>query len=62
MTIPGVGTIADSAGGTFTVNAQAAQVYYSAQGTAAGNRTFGTHSITLFYTIGSRITNMIFWT
>lgn len=39
---PGVGTIVDSAGGTLTVNAQAAQIYYSAQGTAAGNRTIAT--------------------
>lgn len=39
---PGVGTITDSAGGTFTVNAQAANIYYSVQGTAAGNRTINT--------------------
>ncbi len=39
---PGVGTIADSAGGTLTVNAQAGQIFYSAQGTSAGNRTIGT--------------------
>jgi len=36
---PGIGTVADSAGGTLTVNAQAGQVFYSAQGTAAGSRT-----------------------
>lgn len=39
---PASGTIADSAGGTLTVNAQAGQVFYSAFGTAAGNRTIGT--------------------
>lgn len=36
---PGVGTLTDSAGGTLTVNAQAGQVFYSAMGTSAGNRT-----------------------
>lgn len=36
---PGVGSVADVASGTLTVNAQAGQVYYSVQGTAAGNRT-----------------------
>lgn len=39
---PQYGTITDTAGGTFAVNAQAAQIYYSAQGTAAGNRTLST--------------------
>lgn len=39
---PGIGTVADAAGGTLTVNAQAAQIYYSVMGTAAGNRTVGT--------------------
>lgn len=39
---PAEGTVADAAGGTLTVNAQAAQIYYCAMGTAAGNRTIGT--------------------
>lgn len=39
---PAVGTITDSAGGTFTVDAGSSQIYYSAMGTAAGNRTLGT--------------------
>jgi len=39
---PGVGTITDSAGGTLTVNAQQGNIFYSVQGTAAGNRTIGT--------------------
>lgn len=39
---PDIGTITDSAGGTLTVNAQAGQIYYSAMGTSAGNRTIGT--------------------
>ena len=41
---PAEGTISDSAGGTFTVDARAAQIYYSVMGTAAGNRTIGTPS------------------
>lgn len=36
---PGIGTITDVAGGTLTINAQQGQVFYSAMGTAAGNRT-----------------------
>ncbi len=39
---PSEGTITDSAGGTFTVDARASQIYYSVMGTAAGNRTLGT--------------------
>ncbi len=39
---PGIGSVADAAGGTLTVNAQQGQVYYSVMGTAAGNRTIGT--------------------
>lgn len=41
---PSVGTITDSAGGTFTVDARASQIYYCVLGTAAGNRTLGTPS------------------
>lgn len=40
--VPTGGSLTDSASGTHTVNAQAAQVYYSVMGTAAGNRTIGT--------------------
>lgn len=39
---PAEGTITDSAGGTFTVDARAAQIYYCVLGTAAGNRTIAT--------------------
>lgn len=39
---PSVGTLTDTAGGTLTANAQASQIFYSALGTAAGNRTIGT--------------------
>lgn len=39
---PTVGTASDSAGGTITVNAQAAQLWEINCGTAAGNRTIGT--------------------
>ncbi len=39
---PAEGTLVDSAGGTLTADARAAQIYYSVQGTAAGNRTLGT--------------------
>ena len=39
---PSVGTLTDSAGGTLTANAQASQIFYSAMGTTAGNRTIGT--------------------
>lgn len=39
---PSVGTLTDSAGGTLTANAQASQIFYSAMGTSAGNRTIGT--------------------
>lgn len=39
---PSAGSFADSAGGTFTVNAATAQIYFSAHGTAAGNRTIAT--------------------
>lgn len=41
---PQVGTIVDAAGGTYAVNAQANQIYYSVMGTSAGNRTIGTPS------------------
>lgn len=40
--VPSGGSLTDSAGGTWTVNAQANQVYYSVLGTAAGNRTIAT--------------------
>lgn len=40
--VPTTGTIVDVAGGTYTVNAQSAQIFYSVMGTAAGNRTIGT--------------------
>ncbi len=39
---PSEGSLTDSAGGTLTANAQAAQIYYCVLGTAAGNRTIGT--------------------
>lgn len=39
---PTMGTIADSPSGTFTPNAQAAQIHEITLGTTAGNRTFGT--------------------
>ncbi len=39
---PGVGTITDVAGGTLTVNAQTGNIFYSALGTSAGNRTIAT--------------------
>lgn len=38
---PGVGTITDTVG-TLVVNAQQGNVFYSVQGTSAGNRTIGT--------------------
>lgn len=40
--VPTVGTIADSAGGTLTANAQAYQLVAITLGTSAGNRTLGT--------------------
>lgn len=40
--VPTAGSLVDTAGTTHTVNAQAAQIYYSVMGTAAGNRTIGT--------------------
>lgn len=40
--VPTAGSLTDTAGGTHIVNAQAAQIYYSAMGTAAGNRTIET--------------------
>ena len=40
--VPTVGTIADSAAGTLTANAQAYQLVSVTLGTAAGNRTLGT--------------------
>ena len=39
---PGVGSITDAAGGTLTANAQLGNIFYTALGTAAGNRTIGT--------------------
>lgn len=39
---PNSGSLTDSAGGTFQVNAATAQIYYSVMGTAAGNRTITT--------------------
>lgn len=39
---PTVGTASDSAGGTITVNSQAAQLWEVNMGTAGGNRTIGT--------------------
>lgn len=39
---PVKGTVADSAGGTLTVDARAAQIYFCTMGTAAGNRTIAT--------------------
>lgn len=39
---PNAGSLTDSAGGTFTVNAATAQVYFSVMGTNAGNRTLNT--------------------
>lgn len=40
--LPAQGSLTDSAGGTLTADARAAQIYYSVMGTTAGNRTIGT--------------------
>lgn len=42
--VPTVGTLADAAGGTIALNAQAAQLFEITLGTTAGNRTLGTPS------------------
>lgn len=39
---PAEGTLTDVAGGTLTVDARTAQIYYSVMGTGAGNRTIAT--------------------
>jgi len=41
---PNAGSFIDTAGGTVTVNAATAQIYYTVMGTAAGNRTINTPS------------------
>lgn len=66
--VPTAGSVADAAGGTLTVNAQTSNVFFSVQGTAAGNRTIGTplnptawQSITYFFKTSGSANGTLVW-